>query len=290
MRKKNIMSLFLTGIILSISVFYNNVVFADTIDNANSDRNIISKGVEDIKRGAMPSKAEIDNFKSKIWSDITNRSVTVGTFNINQYVNQNPAPIKEAMYQAMKKGVGIIGVQEYCEFWNLPESTSKIPGVYDYLAKQKTLDLSWGNGWQGNAVVSTYGLSKKTGGLYSTLETGAKHGYVNVVFNTAYKNVSLYNTHFNANGNTYVRRHAQELADIIKKDTNYYKVITGDFNSCSEEDLKPLLDLGFRPVFPLESGTIDNILAPTYMTVLNKGVDDITVSDHALRYATLRFD
>ncbi|MFL8675620.1 endonuclease/exonuclease/phosphatase family protein [Clostridioides sp. GD02377] len=241
----------------------------------------------------MATTAEKNAFKAQIAADEANRSVTIGTFNINKYVKQSPEPIQKAMHIAMEKGIGIIGVQEYCEFWNLPESTSKIAGVYDHVGKQRILDLSWGSGWQGNAVVSTFGLSTKTGGVYSALGNGEQpRGYVKVIFNTSYKNVSLYNTHFSQNGNTYVRKHAQELANVIKNDKNYYKVITGDFNSYSEYDLKPLLELGFKPVFPFTSKQIDNILAPEYMTVLDKNsVQDLeTITDHNLYYATLRFD
>ncbi|HHY0049445.1 TPA: endonuclease/exonuclease/phosphatase family protein [Clostridioides difficile] len=241
----------------------------------------------------MATTAEKNAFKAQIAADEANRSVTIGTFNINKYVKQKPAPIQEAMHIAMRAGVGIIGVQEYCEFWDLPESTSKIAGVYDHVGKQRILDLSWGSGWQSNAVVSTFGLSTKTGGVYSELGNGEQpRGYVKVIFNTSYKNVSLYNTHFSQNGNTYVKKHAQELANVIKNDKNYYKVITGDFNSYSADDLKPLLDLGFRAVFPFTSGQIDNILAPAYMTILDKGSVTVpeTVTDHKLYYATLRFD
>lgn len=241
----------------------------------------------------MATQTEKDKFLSDVWKDITNRSFTVGSFNINQYINQNPKPIQEAMHTCMRKGISVIGVQEYREFWNLQEDASKIPGIYDHVAKHKLLDLSWGNGWGGNAIVSHPGFQSVASGTFSKLPNGEGDcGYVKVVVSMAYKHISVYNTHFSPNGNTYVKKHANDLANIVKNDSNYYKVITGDFNSWSEDDLKPLLDLGFRPVFPFTEGQIDNILAPPYMTILDKGTVTVptTVTDHKLHYATLRFD
>lgn len=246
----------------------------------------------------MATTAEKNAFKSQIAVDEANRSVTIGTFNVNQYVNQNPTAVQEAMHIAMRAGAAVIGVQEYCEFWNLPTSTSKIPGGYDYVSTGSIVNLNWGNGWSGNAIVSKYTLSNTKTGLFSTLEDGGKCGYVKSIINACGKNISIYNTHFSANGPNYVKKHAQELADIFKTDTNYYKVITGDFNTNYNpygdyvDDLKPLTDLGLQPTFPFVPGQLDNILAPPYMLVTDKGRVDVpdTVSDHPFFYATFRLN
>ena len=240
----------------------------------------------------MATTAEKNAFKAQIAEDEANRSVTVGTFNINQYVNQNPAPVQEAMHIAMRAGAAAVGVQEYCEFWNLPTNTSKIPGVYDYVSTGKVDGLTWGNGWTGNAIVSKYALSNTKDGVFSDiLPDKSKCGYVKSIINACGKNISIYNTHFYAYGSTYVKKHAQELADIFKADKNYYKVITGDFNTYDKEDLKPLTDLGLQPAFPV-TGQIDNILAPPYMLVTDKGKISVpkTVSDHDFFYATFRLN
>ncbi|WP_315169569.1 endonuclease/exonuclease/phosphatase family protein [Metaclostridioides mangenotii] len=247
----------------------------------------------------MATTAEKNAFKAQIADDEANRSVTVGTFNINQYVNQKPAPVQEAMHIAMRAGASVLGVQEYAEFWNLPTNTSKIPGVYDNVSTVKVLDdLGWGNGWAGNAIVSHYALTKTEKSKFSKLEDGGICGYVKSIINACGKNISIYNTHFSSMGPDYVKQHAKELANIFKADKNYYKVITGDFNTNYDEygvykdDLKPLTDLGLQPAFPFVPGQIDNILAPPYMLVTDKGKISVpkTVSDHDFFYATFRLN
>ncbi|WP_315169511.1 endonuclease/exonuclease/phosphatase family protein [Metaclostridioides mangenotii] len=247
----------------------------------------------------MATTAEKNAFKAQIAEDEANRSVTVGTFNVNQYVNQKPTAVQEAMHIAMRAGAAAVGVQEYCEFWDLPTSTSKIPGVYDYVSAGKVLGLSWGNGWHGNAIVSTYPVTDTVKDIYSQLPEGeGPRGFVKSIINACGKNISIYNTHFSQNGPHYVKKHAQELANIFKADKNYYKVITGDFNTNYDEygvykdDLKPLTDLGLQPAFPFVPGQIDNILAPPYMLVTDKGKISVpkTVSDHNFFYATFRLN
>ncbi|MCR1953350.1 endonuclease/exonuclease/phosphatase family protein [Clostridioides mangenotii] len=246
----------------------------------------------------MATTAEKNAFKAQIAEDEANRSVTIGTFNVNKYVKQNATAVKEAMHIAMRAGAAAVGVQEYAEFWDLPTDTSKISGVYDYVSTVKNIDLSWGNGWAGNAIVSHYALTKTEKDKFSKLEDGGICGYVKSIINACGKNISIYNTHFSSMGPDYVKQHAKELANIFKADKNYYKVITGDFNTNYDEygvykgDLKPLTDLGLQPAFPFVPGQIDNILAPTYMLVTDKGKVDVpdTVSDHNLFYATFRLN
>jgi hypothetical protein len=255
----------------------------------------------------MATTAEVNAFNKKVADDMANSALTVGTFNINQYVNQNPAPVQEAMHIAMRTGASVIGVQEYCEFWNLPTSTSKIPGVYDYVATGKVSDLSWGSGWAGNAIISKHPLSVNKSGIFKTElpqpedislpENKNVCGYVKSQF-TKFGKVSFYNVHFFASWNVsgvkdaeIVESQARELAEIIKADGTYYKVITGDFNIKDVKYLKPLTDLGFQPVFPFGEGQIDNILVLGHMPVINKGKVKVpdSVSDHDFCYATFKF-
>ncbi|MCR1954560.1 endonuclease/exonuclease/phosphatase family protein [Clostridioides mangenotii] len=240
----------------------------------------------------MATEAEKKAFNKKVAEDEANHLITIGTFNVSQYVNQKPAAVKEAMHIAMREGISVLGVQEYCEFWDLPTSTSKIPGVYDNVSTGLVDKLSWGNGWTGNAIVSKHSLSEHKNGVFSDILPGNnKCGYVKSQF-TAYGKVSIYNVHFYAYGPDYVTKHAEELAEIIKKDPTYSKVITGDFNVDNLKTIQPLIDLGFRPAFPFGPDQIDNILVLGHMPVVSKKKVPVSpnVSDHALYYATFLFN
>jgi hypothetical protein len=256
----------------------------------------------------MATAAEVKAFQKKVADDEAKHLITIGTFNISQYVNQKKAPIQEAMHIAMREGISVLGVQEYCEFWDLDRNTSKIPGVYDYVAPGKVKDLSWGSGWAGNAIVSKHSLSVNDFGVFKTElpqpaditlpENKNVCGYVKSQF-TAYGKVSIYNVHFFTSWNVsgekdtkIVESQARELAEIIKKDGTYSKVITGDFNITDVNYLKPLTDLGFRPAFPFGEGQIDNILVLGHMPVVSKKKVPVSkdVSDHALYYATFLFN
>ncbi|MGL6106142.1 endonuclease/exonuclease/phosphatase family protein [Romboutsia sp.] len=272
---------------------------------------------------ASCTAAEKSAFLSKISADVNNRAITIGTYNVNQYVNQWTVPVYDAVRACMLRGIGIVGIQEYCEFTNYyttrtgtpgaykysgaiagGNSITKIAGVYDFIATQFNQNLSWGGGKAGNGVASLFGFQQTPVPKQYTDTSGGVCGYVKTVVNTAYKNVSIYTTHFPANGNTYIKPKAEELARVFKEDTNYYKVIVGDLNSWNANgELNSLLNsvadggCGLKPVFPLVDGQIDNILAPEYMTVLRKGADmipesqtDAKPSDHKVHYATLQFN
>ncbi|MGL6106141.1 endonuclease/exonuclease/phosphatase family protein [Romboutsia sp.] len=255
----------------------------------------------------MATSAEVSAFKSQIAADVNRRAITVGTFNINQYINRKAAPIQTAMHEAMRTGTGIFGIQEFCEgFPEIPDSASKIPGVYDFVGKSRVMKVMSGTttGYQCNAFSSLFGFQTPvTGGVFSDLNlipgiTGEQpRGWAKAVVNTAYKNVSVYSVHFSQNGNTLVKKHAEEFAKIFKADTNYYKVIVGDFNSFNQYgELNSLVlpldqgGCGVKPVFPFGSGQIDNILAPSYMTVLESGSVPSAVTDHRMYFATLQFN
>lgn len=241
----------------------------------------------------MATSTQVNAFKAQVAADVENRSFTVGTFNVNQYVNQNPTAVQEAMHIAMRAGASVVGVQEYCEFWNLPTNTSKIPGVYDYVSSGLVDNLSWGNGWTGNAIVSKHDLTDYDNGVFAEeLPDHSKAGFVKNRVIASGKKVSVYNTHFYAYGSTHVKKQAEELAKVIKADPTYYKVITGDFNVDNLDDIKALTDLGFQPAFPFSKNQIDNILALPFMPVTYKGKVSVpgTVSDHDFYYATFRFN
>ncbi|MGL6106143.1 hypothetical protein [Romboutsia sp.] len=82
---------------------------------------------------ATCTSAEKSAFLNHISSDVNNRSITVGTFNVNQYVNQWTVPVHTAIRECMKAGIGIVGLQEYCEFTSFYTSkpftsTNKVSG------------------------------------------------------------------------------------------------------------------------------------------------------------------
>ena len=218
---------------------------------------------------------------------ISRNVLTVGTWNIKRG-NGHLLMQGRLVYDQQPD---IMGIQE--AFQNL-----KSDNIIDNLASIKTKDMSHNvlsptlnyskGGKYGNGMLSRYELKNvKTYPLYSGKYE--KRLLQKAEIEIDGKKVSFYNTHFTYNTAEVRKKQFEQVLDIMKKDKNKYKILTGDFNAKFSEFsvLKgyTIVNTNETKYYdyskkPIDYSEIDNIVVTKNIKVINSRLVVNSFSDH----------
>lgn len=225
---------------------------------------------------------------------ISRNLLTVGTWNIKRG-NGNLLMQGRLVYDQQPD---IMGIQE--AFQDLTAGN-----VVDNLASLKTKDMShnilsptinYSNGSQyGNGILSKFNL----GGIKTyDLDSGGNEKRIiqKAVAQVDGKAVSFYNTHFSYESADIREKQFAKLLEVMGKDKNEYKIVTGDFNADISEfnvfrdytvvntDETKYYDYSKNPI---DYSEIDNIIVTKNIKVINSRLVVNKFSDHFPLFAYL---
>lgn len=262
-----------------------------TVDINGSGMSSLSIG---IPSGSMKTVRISLNGQTKYTIYILRNVLTVGTFNIKRgYGN---LPMQGRMINIEKPD--IMGLQE------LIQDTA--PGnIVDNLASLKTINMPNTNFAKTIDLSSTskYGIGilshyKISSVQTFTLDSGGyeKRILQKAVISIGGKKVSFYNTHFSFNSADIRTKEFEQVAQIMKKDKNKYKILVGDFNAKGPEfaqipgyTLAHTEQTTYYDYFgnAFEGNIIDNIIVTKNITVVNSRIIQASLSDHDPLFAYL---
>lgn len=145
----------------------------------------------------------------------------------------------------------------------------------------------------GHGVLSTYSILSHN--IYKLSSPGVEQRCLSkTVLNVEGKKVSFYNAHLSYNSKKIRATQFEEIAEIMKKDKNKYKILVGDFNASYSEFSKLA---GYRIVNTpstkyydyykkeININQIDNILLSKNIKLVNTRIIPNKYSDHAPVFA-----
>lgn len=235
-----------------------------------------------INSNVLSTKGMIDLLKQTSIENNKRNVIRIGTFNILSFKEKNVKKTTQSSYLILKSKLDICGIQEMQTFYDFNSLWwTKIPNAYDYLEFNPLFNVNGGDA--GLAFLSHHNISDVVHGKYVKQEGYEQRGYIKVSLLINGKKINVYNTHLTHNNMTLLRNEMKELANIIKLDSNPYKIIVGDFNTRTLSDYKPFTDIGYNLAYPLSTDTIDNILYPSNMRVIKtEKIISGDLSDHDL--------
>ncbi len=226
---------------------------------------------------------------------ISRNVLTLGTWNIKRGYDNLPMQGRLVNNQQPD----ILAIQEAYQ-----DYTSK--SIVDNLASLKTQKMPYskfastidfsGGAKYGIGILSRYRIS---GDKIYKLQSGGFEPRVllKTVVTINGKRVSIYNTHFTYQTAEIRAQQFAEVAQIMKKDTNKYKILFGDFNAQAEE-FAPLgssytiinkRDTAYVDCFGngIQNNVIDNIIVTKNIKVVNTRIVPTSLSDHDPVFAYL---
>lgn len=228
-------------------------------------------------------------------------TLRIGTFNIAFYRKPNVAEMNALM---AKYNIQAAGLQEV--------DCNTTINNYDVL--QKFVDqntYTWGSfqpavsrlgGEYGIGLLSTITPVSYDGGSLSTPDGYETRCWQRMVLEVDGQKVSIYNTHLSVESAQIRQDQMHELVNLIKADSNPYKICVGDFNTVySTEEWYPFLDEfnlanGQDEVWldtyngtegNVTSRVLDNIITTRNIRISNVQMVETSLSDHNLLYADL---
>jgi endonuclease/exonuclease/phosphatase family metal-dependent hydrolase/uncharacterized protein YgiM (DUF1202 family) len=251
----------------------------------------------DIPSGGMKTVRIKLNGEIRYSVYIVRNLVTVGTWNIKRGYGQLPMQGRLVRDQQPD----IMGIQEV--FMN-----PKASDIVDNLASLKTnrmantkftATINYSNGSQyGIGLLSSYKIrSVQAFALDSAgLE---KRVLQKAVVTISGKTVSVYNTHFSYNSASVREAQFAEVASIMKKDKNKYRILFGDFNAKINEFAQfkgySVVNSSETVYYdyskdPIANNVIDNIIVTSNIKVVNTRIIETSLSDHdpVFAYLSLR--
>jgi len=228
---------------------------------------------------------------------ITRGILTVGTWNIKRGYG-NLLMQGRLMRDQMPDIMGIQEVYRDLSASNKADNlaslkTAKMPNT----RFERTLNLS-GGAQYGIGILSRYKLS---GFETYTLDSAGyeKRILQKAVLSIGGKKVSFYNTHFSYNSANIREEQFAKVAEIMNKDKNKYKMLTGDFNAKIAEFSA---FSGYRVIInenenyydeygeAIKHNYIDNVIVTKNIKVVNSRIIKASLSDHfpVFTYLVLR--
>lgn len=212
----------------------------------------------------------------------------VGTFNVLSFRDRDVSTTTKVAYHILREKLDVCCIQEFIDYYTfVSQWWIKIPNAYDYISFNPLWKCD--GGFAGMAILGKPQLTNLVNGNYNKVEGYENRGYQKAEITINGKKVSIYNTHLTHNSDEILRQEMQQLANVVKNDTNTHKIVCGDFNAYFEHNFEAFTSIGFKPVVPLVTKTIDNILIPNNVKVKDyyKTPLDEKLSDHAMVVAEL---
>lgn len=225
----------------------------------------------------------VDDLNNTSIQNNSKNILRVGSFNVNSFRDRDTRKATQVGYEVLKARLDICCIQEFIQFFKFHSSWwIKIPKALEYTTNNQLWKFD--GGWAGQGILSHHPLNNNINGKYSDVVGKEPRGYIRTTINIGNKQVNVYNTHLTHDDMTMLRNEMSELANAIRGDNATYKIVCGDFNTRTESDYQPLLNLGFKFALSLTSGTIDNVLVQNNVNVKDayKVMIDDYISDHDL--------
>ncbi|MBQ6425517.1 MAG: SH3 domain-containing protein [Clostridia bacterium] len=233
--------------------------------------------------------------KTKYSLYIVRNVITVGTYNIKRG-NGNLTSMGKMIQE---QNPDIMGIQEvYRTAGKINNLLSLRTKHMQYVDFARTISYN-GGGEYGIGVLSAYKIVSSES---VSLSSGNSEPRIlqKVVVSVGKRKVSVYNTHFSWDSASLRAKQFAEVKKIMKRDSNKYKILFGDFNAKAAEfsqlgstfQIINTKDTHFFDYDGSEIGKneIDNIIVSTNIQVLNARMINNEYSDHKAIFAYLKFE